>query len=92
MPTDDSAQPSEAGHDASLPVPVVFPLHEAIALGLLFLNAPDDTSLVDEEGTDFGASCDYGALRLAEAVARATGRKEALLHFGALRARMAQEK
>lgn len=93
---DESGQQPEAGSggllDPKTPVPVVLELHEALALAMLYENAPDDVNLMDGD-VWYGESLDLAMLRIGEGLAHlSSDEKELRLIAGAIRAAMEQER
>lgn len=78
------------GYDPKTRVPITFELHEALAVAVLYDEAPDDLELVHDE-VWYGESLDSALLKIAASLARVLGDKELLLRSGAIRAMFDQE-
>ena len=76
--------------DPKTRVELALELHEALAIAVLYDEAPDDLEM-ENDGIWYGESLDSALLKIAGALARILGDKELLLRSGAIRAQFDQE-
>jgi hypothetical protein len=89
--TADNEPPADVFYDPKTPVPITFPLHEALGLLLLYEQTLDSKRVVyDCRGVNYTLSAHYSIARLLEAMGRACDVGDWRLEAAGLRATLDQ--